>query len=308
MNNLRIAALFSLGSSALISPLLAQAPPAPPEPPAPPTPPEPPSPSFESGGTTRTEKRLEKLAFGSKLWVKNRNGAIKVVGWDREEVSLTAQIRDTGARKVELVLQHKGADLDIEAVFQQPSFSFGFTFARSPFCEMTLQVPSKLLGHFRTMNGRVEVANVEGYVRVETSNGRIELSDLKGEVFAETSNGRIEARKINARIKGNTSNGRIILENVEGGIQMDTSNGSITARNLDGWGEGITLETSNGSIEVELGKATGELKVGNTHGGLDLQIPNAQVLEMGKHTARLKIPGKQQLIKLETTNGSIKVR
>lgn len=311
----RLAALFALGSAALIAPLTAQTQsgvqrqvPEPPAPPEPPMPPEPPTGGLEGYGNVRTEKRLEKLAYGSKLWVKNRNGAIKVVGWDREEVALTAQIRDTEKRKVDLVIQHKGADLDIEAVFQQPSFSFNFGFVRSPFCEMTLQVPRKILGHFRSHNGKIEVTNLEGYVRAETSNGRIELSNLKGEVLVDTRNGRIEARKLNARIKGSTSNGRILLEYVEGGIQMDTSNGSITAKNLDGWGEGITLETSNGSIDVELGKATGDLRAENTIGQLEFHVPGAQVIELGKHSAHLKVPGKHQLIRLETTNGTIRVK
>lgn len=298
-----IAALFALGSAALIGQV-----PEPPAPPEPPMPPEPPTGSMDGFGNTRTEKRLEKLVYGAKLWVKNRNGAIKVVGWDKEEVSLTAQIRDTEKRKIDLVIQHKGADLDIEAVFQQPSFSFHFGFVRSPFCEMTLQVPRKVLAFFRTVNGSITASNLEGYARVETSNGRIELSNIKGEVQAETSNGRIEARGLNARIKGSTSNGRIVLENIEGGIQMDTSNGTITAKNLDGWGEGISLETSNGAIEVELGKATGEIRAENTHGSLDIHLPGAQVIELGKHSAHLKIPGKQQLIRLETTNGSIRVK
>lgn len=303
MNASRIAALFALGSAVLVAQVH-----APPEPPEPPTPPAPPEPGLDGVGNVRSEKRLEKLGYGAKLWVKNRNGAIKVVGWDKEEVALSAQIRDTEKRKVELVIQHKGADLDIEAVFQQPSFSFNFGFVRSPFCEMTLQVPHKVLAYFRTVNGSINASNLEGYTRCETTNGSVNLADLKGEVMAETTNGSIDARRIFARIKGGTTNGKITLENVEGGIKMETTNGGIFARNLDGWGEGIALETTNGKIEVELGKATGEIKAENTHGELDLHLPGAQVIELGKHNAHLKLPGKQQVISLETTNGSIRVK
>lgn len=282
--------------------LLAQAPPPPPpEPPPPPAAPDPPS-----SGPVRLENRSEKLSYGSKLWVKNRNGSIKVTGWNREEVALKAEIRDTEQRPINLVIQRKGEGLDIEAVYQQPTWHFGFT--KSPHCQMTLSVPQKLLGHFRTTNGSVSVANLEGYARCETTNGTVTLKEIAGEVLAETTNGNIDARKLRARIKGGTTNGRIILEEVLGGIKMETTNGSITARDLDGWGEGISLETTNGSIDLELGKATGDLEAGNTHGGLDIKVPTAQVLELSKHTAKLKIPGKLQKIVLDTTNGSIKVR
>ena len=238
----RLLPLLLVGSA-----LLAQAPPPPPPPPAPPAPP---APSFGVDVPTdgRTETRTEPLAYGAKLWVKNRNGAIHVTGWDREQVQLTAQIRDSGKRRVELVVQHKGPDLDIEAVFQQPSWSFGFYV--SPRCEMTLQVPRRILAFFRTTNGNVSAEDLEGYARCEATNGAITVRNVRGEVRAETTNGAIDASQLFARIKGGTTNGRIILEDVAGGIQMETTNGAIRARNLDGWGEGIRLETTNGSIRV----------------------------------------------------------
>lgn len=281
--------------------LLAQAPPPPPPPPpvegmAPPALP----------GATRTEKRNEPLAFKAKLWVKNRNGGIRVVGWDKEEVALVAEIRDSDRRKVDLVVQRRGADLDIEAVFEKPSWSFGFV--QSPRCEMSLSVPRRLLGHFRTTNGPVVVSGLEGYARCETTNGDVRVRDITGEVHAETTNGTLDARSLKARLKGETTNGRILLEDVEGGLVAETTNGSIRARNLDGWGEGISLETTNGSIEIELGRAAGELMASNSNGSLDIRVTGAEVMEISKHSAHLRIPGKAQRIRLETTNGSIRVR
>lgn len=285
------------------SALLGQAPPPPPPPPAPPA-----APSFGIDMPTgsRTETRTEPLAFGSKLWVKNRNGAIHVVGWDKEQVQLTAQIRDSGKRRVELVFQRKGPDLDIEAVFQQPSWSFGFYV--SPRCEMTLSVPRKVLGYFRTTNGNVSAENIEGYARCEATNGAIVVRNVKGEVQADTTNGTIEASQLFARIKGGTTNGRITLQDVAGGIHMETTNGAIRADNLDGWGEGIRLETTNGSIDVDLGKASGDILAENSNGSLDISVPGAQAIDISKHSAHLKVPGKDQQISLETTNGSIRIR
>jgi hypothetical protein len=255
---------------------------------------------------SRVEQRTEKLAPGSKLWVKNRNGGIRVTGWERDEVALTAQIRDSEKRRVELVLQRKGSDLDIEAVFQQPSWSFGVYI--SPRCEMTLQVPRKLLGHFRTTNGTVAADNLEGFARCEATNGAIMVSHIRGEVHVDTTNGPIEARNLAARLRGSTTNGRIVLEDVDGGIQLETTNGSIRARNLDGWGEGIHLESTNGSIEVDLGKATGDLIAENSNGSMEVKVAGAQIIEITKHSAHVKVPGRTQPIRLETTNGSIRVK
>jgi len=260
------------------------------------------------GSGSRTEARSEKLAYGSKLWVRNRNGAIRVTGWDKEEVELSAQIRDTQKRKIELVVQHVGNDLDIEAKFEQPAVVFSFGFAPSPRCEMTLNVPHKLLAHFRTTNGTVSVTNLEGYARCETTNGDITVRDVAGEVMAETTNGELVAFNLKARIKGGTTNGRVHLENVEGGIDVETTNGGIIARNLDGWGEGIRLESTNGGIDVTLGRATGDIHAENSNGGIDVTVAGSRVIESSKHSAHVKVPGREQKITLETTNGGITVR
>ena len=157
-------------------------------------------------------------------------------------------------------------------------------------------------------NGTVAVENLDGYARCEATNGSILISHVRGEVQVDTTNGSIEARSLAARIKGSTTNGRIILEDIEGGIRLETTNGTIRARNLDGWGEGIHLESTNGSIEVELGKATGDLAAENSNGSLDFRITGAQMIELTKHSAHLKVSGRAQLIHLETTNGSIRVK
>ena len=256
----------------------------------------------------RTEVRTESLAYGSKLWVRNRNGAILVSGWDKEEVSLTAEIRDSEQRRIELVLQRLGPDLDIEALFQQPRLNLAPGSAATPWCRMTLNVPRKLLGHFRTLNGPISVEAVIGYVRCESINGDITLVSVAGEALAETSNGNIEARSLHARISGGTANGGILLEDVDGQVKMVTTNGFITARNLDGWGEGISLESTNGAIELELGRATGELLAENAHGSINIRVAHGQVLELGKHRMRVRVPGRNQKILLGTINGSIQVR
>jgi DUF4097 and DUF4098 domain-containing protein YvlB len=173
---------------------------------------------------------------------------------------------------------------------------------------MTLQVPRKVLGYFRTTNGAVSAENLDGYAHCEATNGSILVSRIRGEVHVDTTNGSIEARDLAARIKGSTTNGRIILDGIEGGIRMETTNGTIRARNLDGWGEGIHLESTNGNIEIELGKATGDLVAENSNGSLDIKVIGAQMIELTKHSAHLKVPGRDQRIHLETTNGSIRVK
>lgn len=283
------------------------APPAPPVPPAPPAPPAPPeAPSFTP---TRTEHRVEVLSYGGQLWVSNRNGSIKVEGWDQEKVDLTAYIRDSEGRHIDLKVERRGAGLAVEAVWPKTGwFNFGFFGTQSPRCEFILKVPRKLVSVFSTTNGGIEVRDLEGYAGCDTTNGDIRITGVKGEVHAETTNGGIVATNLFARIKGGTTNGDLDLSNVAGGIDLETTNGSITAKGLDGWGEGIRLESTNGEINVELGKAKGDLHAENANGRLDIKLTGVEIVSMDKHEAHIRIPGRTQAINLETTNGSIVVR
>ncbi|MGA2079126.1 MAG: DUF4097 family beta strand repeat-containing protein [Holophaga sp.] len=255
----------------------------------------------------RTESLVEPLAAGATLLVRNRNGGIQVNGWDKDEVGLSAEIRDSEQRRIELVVQRTGPDLDIEAVFQQPRLSLALGAAPSPWCRMTLNVPRRLQGHFRTTNGPIAVAGVAGYVRCETINGDITLGGIAGEVLADTCNGSLEARGLHARLRGGTANGRIVLEDVDGQVNVETGNGSIRARNLDGWGEGISLASTNGPIDLELGRATGDLLAETDDGSIRIRVPGCQVMETGKHRVHVRVPGRNQRITLVSINGSIQV-
>jgi hypothetical protein len=41
---------------------------------------------------------------------------------------------------------------------------------------------------------------------------------------------------------------------------------------------------------------------------MEIKVPGAQVIEITKHSAHVKVPGRTQTIRLETTNGSIRVK
>jgi len=257
----------------------------------------------------RTEVRSVELVAGSNLRVQNRNGRIQVQGWDREEVALKATILDSPERRVNLIFRKQGKDLEVEARAPESGWlSLGVQ--RTPRCQMTLQVPRHLSAAFRTVNGDIQVAGINGFVECSTTNGDLRLDELSGEVRGETTNGSIEARHLKARIKGGTTHGAIRLLDVAGGIRMETTHGNIRAEQLDGWGEGISLGTTHGDISVILGQASGEIQAENTHGELSIRPANTlvELLEAEKHHVRVRVPGKKQQILLETTHGSISVR
>lgn len=255
---------------------------------------------------SRTLERVEPLAMGAKLWIKQVDGHIALQGWDRPELSLVAEFHDGSAgEKAELEMRAVSEGMEIEVKVPRHRFVIGFH--RSPRCHLTLKVPRRLNVAARSADGNISVRDLEGYARCETADGSIRLENLKGEAYVHTADGNIIARNLNARIKGGTADGRIELEKVEGGIDLKTVDGRIQASGLEGWGEGIRLETVDGSIQVTLGAASGRLEARTGDGSIRNSHPRLEVQEAKEHLLRGRIPGREQEICLHTTAGSIRI-
>lgn len=259
---------------------------------------------------TRQERHTLKLKSGGTLQVTTHNSDIQVSGWDKEEVSLVADIHDSENRPVVLkVLPGTGDRVEIEAVFPERSWG-GIHFGRGPGCDLTLQVPKRLVGRFQTSNSRIDARNTGGTLEFRTSNGRVELMGLTGEVEARTSNSKVIVHNLEGDLRGSTSNGSLELEGVTGAVDFSTSNGSIRASGLDGKGKGIRLHTSNGSLQVDLGKATGEIRAHTSrHEKVNVERQGFELIDMSRgNDVRLRLPGINQIIDLATSNGSITLR
>jgi DUF4097 and DUF4098 domain-containing protein YvlB len=139
--------------------------------------------------------------------------------------------------------------------------------------EYTLTVPDQIDLDLKTVNGGINVWDVEGYVAVHTTNGRIEVEDVLGTVKASTVNGSIEAElaelgyRDEVRLK--TVNGAIVAyfpDDLHADVEAGTVNGSIRTdfplevrgkwgpKHVNGTvgrgGAFVKLETVNGSIKI----------------------------------------------------------
>ncbi len=253
----------------------------------------------------RTETKTEALKSGASLQVKSANGAIRVSTWDKEEVEIKAEIKERTDNTVKLEVRRTTGGLEVEAILPNHS---GWSFGGSDGVNFTLRVPKRLEGHYRTSNGRVEVRDTVGSLEVTTSNGGLSIENVKGDVHARTSNGAVTLRSIDGRVQGGSSNGSVTLDRVKGGVDFSTSNASITATDLDGRNQGIDLATSNGSINLGLGEAKGEIDAKTSNGSVHVDRPGVELVEMGKSSARLRVPGSSQTIRLRSSNGSIHLK
>lgn len=112
-----------------------------------------------------------------------------------------------------------------------------------------------------TVNGDVDLTDIEGDINVSTVNGDIDARNVNGDVDLETVNGGIDVSFLalggNDSVKLDTVNGSIEVdipanadvtveaENMNGGLSVDDM--TIIKQNKNRWGPGKSVEATNGS-------------------------------------------------------------
>ena len=239
---------------------------------------------------TVVETRTLPLAAGSKLKVKNVNGWIRVEAWDRNEVEFRGEFRPSSKdEQVKVVLDSAAGSLEIRAEQpKRPEFPHLGAY-KGPECRMDLKVPRKVLA------------------RLESVNGEVSLDGTVGEATCTTVNGAVRARNLEEGLKAETVNGSITLEQVRGALNLNTVNGSISGKGLDGKAKGIAAATVNGSVKLQMAGIKGRLSATTVNGHLSFNAKGAEQVEVSKRKVEATFPGGDQVISLNTVNGSITV-
>ena len=240
-----------------------------------------------SAGTLRKEfRKTVDFVSGGLLVLNNTNGAVQVDSWDREEVSILAEIKvKAGSRKeaeelldkVKITVERSGDRLYIEPDSPKHGGSglLDFIFGNRKSVEVTfyLKVPAVTDVDLRSVNGAVEIENVAGKAELKSTNGTITALDIEGVLRAKTTNGLISAEMVdfsgNDDIRLRTTNGSVTLylpEEVNSYVEVSTVNGSIhtdfpltvngkfNSKRISGrlgtGGADIDISTVNGSIKL----------------------------------------------------------
>jgi len=122
-------------------------------------------------------------------------------------------------------------------------------------------------------NGEIVAAGVGGSFRAESTNGTIKATDIDGQAHLETTNGDIELE---------------VTKVTDDGVSCSTTNGSIDLTMPSASKASFEVETSNGSIDPT---------------GLDLKVS-----DKSRKSLHATVGGGGPRIKLETTNGGIRLR
>jgi hypothetical protein len=157
--------------------------------------------------------------------------------------------------------------------------------------------------NFSTSGGSLDIDNVSGNVDGRTSGGSINVENSKDDIELSTSGGSIEAKNCNGKLRLNTSGGSLELKDLKGEIRATTSGGSIHGNNIEGElishtsGGSIHLSdlacsletsTSGGNIDVSIRELGKYIKISNSAGNIDLQLPKNKGIDLDLSAEKIK--------------------
>lgn len=221
------------------------------------------------------------LARGGSVEIRNTNGVIQVTPGSGDEVDITAerivqaptdQAAKDGLAGFEI---HETAGPDrivIDGTGRGGGLNFTFNLSRR--VDYSVRLPEWANLTLSTTNGNITVdGKLMGSFRAEATNGRINASGL------------------------------------ENGVSATTTNGAITIDVTRLGEDGVSCETTNGTIDLTVPHTVNaRLSVRVTNGAIRPEGLNLAVSEQSRRRLDATLGTGGPTIKLETTNGAVRIR
>lgn len=220
--------------------------------------------------------RTYKVAEGATLEIRERNGRITVEATDGSEIQVSAtrvakapteEAAKAAAEKIQI--NDKASDDRVEL---DSAAGLQLTSGLSQHVDYDIKVPRSISLAIKATNSEITVKSVTGMVKVEAVNGEI------------------------------------TIDGAEHGADVVTVNGRVVLNLAKIGTGGARVRTTNGEIEVSVpsgGKATFAARV--TNGAVEAEGLNLQTTEKTHRRLDATLGGGGPEIRLETTNGMIKI-
>jgi hypothetical protein len=228
---------------------------------------------------SETWSRSYPLEPGGRLEVVNVNGRIQVAGGDGNTISVTAEkigkgstpeAAKDGLQRLEI---REDASPDRVRIETRRPTGAGMFNRGGGEVRYTIRVPGGTHLKLETVNGGIEVRNVQGRTEASTTNGGIVARGLAGPVEASTTNG---------------------------GIDVEVE--AVAA-------DGIRMECTNGGLRLRLPKdARADVSARITNGGITLtDLPLEVIGEQSRRRLDGRLNGGGPDVRIAGTNGGIRI-
>jgi DUF4097 and DUF4098 domain-containing protein YvlB len=214
------------------------------------------------GGQARTSiDTTVALTKGGVVDLSLISGEIRVVGWSRSEVKVSARSEsgrlrfDASPSRVSLDVEQQGGRHnhdDMDATYD-------------------VSVPTGTRVLMRGVSGDLTARGVKGEIEARTVSGEVEVEDA-GRVTLESVSGDVKASRVNGEARAHSVSGEVSVIDVAGDIDAESVSGDVTLRRAKA--RTVRVETVSGDVTYDGSvDPAGRYDFNSHSGGLRLILP-----------------------------------
>ncbi len=136
-----------------------------------------------------------------------------------------------------------------------------------------------------TSGGNISVSDCSEDIELTTSGGNITADNCTGKINLVTSGGDIKLSKLNGTIEATTSGGNAMANDIRGALEAHTSGGNVNLRDLYC---SVDAATSGGNIFVSVKEIGNYVRITNSSGQIELELPSGKGLDLKLTASKIK--------------------
>lgn len=223
----------------------------------------------ERGGSAILLRRSAPAAPGGTLTIDMETGGeLDIRGWDRNEVSLEAELRGRDSAGTRVDLQSSGAG---NVTLRSRQGASGGVYSTSH--RFVLNVPTRYSVNVESGGGGIRLTHLSGRFTGETGGGTIVLTNLRGEASLNTGGGDISVTDSTLDGSVGTGGGQVRLERVRGSLRTGDGGAPAVEAVAPAAGTVLSINRPGGAIELESADHGARLVTG----GGDIELASARV-------------------------------
>jgi DUF4097 and DUF4098 domain-containing protein YvlB len=188
--------------------------------------------SLFAGNTDNTQSQSFTVKKGDMLEVSISTGDIRVIAWDKNQVTVKAL----------------GVDEDFGGLMADQTGNTIEVRTRGDLVRLEVNAPAQINMDLRTSAGDIDLRGpFNGQLQGSTSGGDVKMSSVSGKILMRTSGGDIAVTTIDGDATLKTSGGNISLEKCTGDLDTTTSGGDVT---IGTTGKAAKVSTGGGTIDI----------------------------------------------------------
>jgi DUF4097 and DUF4098 domain-containing protein YvlB len=196
-----------------------------------------------AAGAAHAEELTKKSAADPKgqVDIVNVAGTVEVVGWDRAEVEVHA---DLGSNVERLDFKTEGARTLVKVVLPKMSGSSGSS-------DLIVKIPRDSSLNVNTVSADQSISGVRGSQRLQAVSGGVETEFGAGGLEVKTVSGDILARGLDGKgsVRATSVSGDVQLDKIGPELDLNTVSGDMSVRVSDRL-DRARIKTTNGTLEL----------------------------------------------------------